>query len=125
MSYESDTVAIIGDSGEHTVFVYRRTSSYSATNKTMPVQTTTVVETATAQFFPFSGGQMSGGFEKDPTGEIKEASHRFYFPYTSSVSVSDHLILSTALTEYYEVLRVDPFEGHKRVITKWVKGRTT
>jgi len=125
MSYKSDTVEIIGDSGAHTVFVYRRTSEYSATNKTMPVQTTTIAETATAQYFPFSGGQQGGGFRKDPKGEIKEASHRFYFPYTSSVSVSDQLVLSTVLTEYYEVLRVDPFEDHKRIVTKWVKGRVS
>ena len=121
--FRTDTVEIIGDSGSKTVFVYRRTVSYAGGEKTFPVQTATIVETATVQMFPINAGANSS-FVKMPTGEIEAATHRAYFPYTTSVSVSDQ-IQETAggSNDYYEVLRADGFEDHVRVICRLVSNR--
>jgi len=123
MGYKEDTVTIIGDSGSKTVYLYTRTSSYSASNKTMPVQTTTIVETATVQIFPARSRSSGRGFTKDERGELVDYTHVLYFPYTSTVSVGMRII-EDGQTDYYEVMRVDPFEDHNRVYGKLVEGRT-
>lgn len=117
MSWADDTDKILADGlGEYTVTVKNPTATYSSSS-VFPTKTGTVVETATVNIFA-----KQGSYVKEVNGEKKVSSHEMIFPAASSVSV-DHRIYESGKTDYYEVLGVRDYEGHKQVYTKKVEGR--
>lgn len=117
MSWRTDTTNILADTGPSSVLVLSATYNLSV----MPSYASgsgSFVESATVQVFP---ARMSDGLEKDDRGFVIPAQFKFYFPYTTSVAVT-HKIYDGG-TAYYEVLRRDDYQDHKRVIAKRTNGR--
>lgn len=120
MSWRSDTLAILSDSGSTVMTVKRPYTDFDVYHKIHPLRSSTIVETATVQLFP--NNRAKSGFTKGAKGEISDADYLLYFPYTSTVSVGDQIYPPSG-SDYYEVLRVDAYEDHHRVFANLVEGR--
>ena len=124
----ADTLAILQDSGETSVSVFRPVAQYDQFRTVYPFRSSTFIETALIQLFAVN--TTAGGFKKETKGEIAEQTHRCYFPYTSSIAVGD-FILEGSVTDwadvsdqdYYHVLQINPYEDHRRVVAKLVENR--
>ena len=115
MSRESDTLAIIRDSGEKQVTVLSATVIYSSGRSWR--SGTTAVWTGTCLVFP-SGGR----FTRAPNGEQMVSTHKGYLPLSSTVAVGNQLV-ETGQTEYYLVEVVKTWEDHRELLLNFVEGR--
>ena len=120
MSRASDTTDIIGDSGESTVVVRRPVTTFPA-GTLQQSRTSTAVWTGDVYLDPGGRGRR-GSYRKGPAGEEKEADAVAYFPQTSTVRVGDR-IYPTGSVDFYEVLSVDQYEGHKEAACTKTEGR--
>jgi len=77
----------------------------------------TIVETATALRLP-----KTGGMTKADEGILAETTDLWFFPYTSSASVSNR-IYASGESSYYEILDIKAYEDHNEVFTKKVENR--
>jgi hypothetical protein len=111
----ADTRTLL-QSGGVSVTVY--SSSFNYDNIPPTRESPSSVETATVHIYAKRGT----GF-RDEKGAIAESTHVIYFPQTSSVAVF-HRIVKSGETDFYRVLRVDPYEDHNRVWARKVENRT-
>jgi len=114
MSWATDTDSLLKDG---TVVVVKSiTEEYNGTS-VYPESATTIIETSTVLIFP-----KQGALKKTIKGLVVESTHLLFFPATSSVAV-DHRIYEPDETDYHEVWKVGPYEGHKQVYTEKVENR--
>ncbi len=114
MSWLNDTDFIISDSETTVVQV----KSVAFDHSSIPaVESATTIETATILVFPERGELL-----KDERGQIKESTHLLIFSDTSSVAVTNKCYPSGS-SNYYDVLQVKDYNGHKEIKAKEVKGR--
>lgn len=111
----ADTARLL-QSGGVSVTVYSSTFNYGTIPPTRTSSST--VESKTVQIYPKSGMGV-----RDEKGLLAEATHLIMWPYTSTVAV-DHRVYENGATDFYRVLRVDPFEDHKEVWARKVENRT-
>lgn len=114
--YTADTDYILSDGS--TVTGQLRTVGFVHTT-IPPSETASVVETATVLIFEYKN---RGELIKDERGNVKESTHDSYFPSTSSVAVG-HRFFPTGSSDYYEVITVADYDGHKECKLKEVNGR--
>ncbi|HEY6022026.1 MAG TPA: hypothetical protein VIY48_19815 [Candidatus Paceibacterota bacterium] len=114
MSRTDDTDNIIADGGS-TVMTIKSVSFLHSSIP--PIETATVVDTATVYIDP--GG---GSFKRIEKGEIISKMPTIYMSDTVTVDVGNRLY-SGSTVDYYEVLAVRKYEGHKEVDVKQVRGR--
>ena len=119
LSRRQDTLDILGEDGS-TVVVRRISELYG----TIPVrETATTVFTATAHISRLAGRRQGRTFASpEGLGELVEATHAVYFPFTSTISVRDRLEVDGD-TVYFEVLGIDEYDDHKRLWTRRIENR--
>jgi hypothetical protein len=119
MSKAADTVALIADGGGTTVMVKRPVPGYSSTRAT-PKITASLITTLAVFIDPKINTRAE--YERLGKGEIARATHTVYCPQTSTVLSGDRLYV-TGANDFYEVLRVRPYEGHKELDVEMVEAR--
>lgn len=100
-----------------TVVTVKQITSTYLSGSVYPTTSTSIIETATVLIFP-----KNGDFKKEIKGRIVENTHLLFFPSTSSVAVGQRAYESGS-ADFYEVLDVRNYNGHKQVYAEKVENR--
>ena len=123
MSWDTDTNGLLdnddGDGGT-VVVVKSYDDKYDATS-VIPEAAVTIIETATVLLFP-QVKKIRMGLSEGQSGWVVDSSHTMFFPSTSSVAVG-HRIYESGETDFYKVLLVGDYDGHKQVYSDKVEKR--